>query len=67
MSQIASSMEFSADELHDAYKFSRLKRIGIGYLKAIETPCVRRALCNVAAARRKAKQHGTPAPISQAI
>lgn len=55
MAQLASKMEISADELHDAYKFSKLRKIGVGYLQAIATPSILRALHNVAAARRKAQ------------
>jgi len=43
------------DELHEAYVFSRLRRIGIGYVQAIESPDILAALRGTALAR-KAKQ-----------
>ena len=47
--------EITADDLHDAYVFARLRKIGIGYAKAIESPSILAGLRGTALAR-KAKQ-----------
>jgi lambda repressor-like predicted transcriptional regulator len=53
--RVSKPCEITADDLHDAYVFCRLRRIGIGMAKVIETPALSIALRNTAIAR-KAKQ-----------
>lgn len=59
--QISKPPAITADDLHDAYLFARLRRLGIGYLQAIETPSIYAALRGTTLARKK-QQHGKPAP-----
>ena len=62
-------------ELHDAYRFARLRWLGIGYLQAIETPSILTALRNTALARKRPQQpcpeqcrrDGDPAPIQREL
>ena len=59
--------DITADDLHDAYRFARLRRIGIGYVTAITSPDLLAALRNTALAmKRKQQQHGIPAPVQRA-
>jgi hypothetical protein len=58
---VARPCEITADDLHDAYVFCRLRRLGIGYVKAIETPAILIALRNTLKAMKR-KQNGNPAP-----
>lgn len=53
---IARACEITADDLHDAYVFCRLRRLGIGMAKVLETPSLYAALCNTAIARQKKRQ-----------
>ena len=53
--QVRQPCEITADDLHDAYLFARLRKIGIGYVQAIESPDILAALRGTALAR-KARQ-----------
>lgn len=44
--------EITADDLHDAYVFARLRRIGIGMAKVLETPHLYAALRSTAIAMK---------------
>lgn len=47
----------SAEELRQAYRFARLRSVGIGFSKAIETPHLYTALhCTAQALKRKQQQ-----------
>ncbi len=56
--------EPNADELTNAYKRARLRRVGISYQKAITTPCIRIALRCTAIALRS-KQPAQPTCVNQ--
>jgi hypothetical protein len=58
--QVSNPCEISAEDLHDAYVFCKLRRIGIGYVQAIETPAILKCLRNTAIARERAKQQSKP-------
>lgn len=59
---VARPCEITADDLHDAYLFCKLRRMGIGYVKAIETPAILTALRGTAKAMKLKQQNGNPAP-----
>ncbi|OGT03320.1 MAG: hypothetical protein A2143_08110 [Gallionellales bacterium RBG_16_57_15] len=60
---MTNDIHITADELHDAYRFAQLRRIGIGYVTAITAPDILAALRGTALMmKRKKQQHGTPAP-----
>ncbi len=63
--QLSQSCQITADDLHDAYVFAKLRRLGIGYLKAIETPAIFAALRGTALALKR--KHDTPASPQQAL
>ena len=54
--QVSQPCEITADDLHDAYVLCRLRRLGIGYLKAISTPSIAVALRAIATKRKKQQQ-----------
>lgn len=56
--QVQKPCEITAEDLHDAYVFCRLRRLGIGMAKVLETPSLYAALCNTAIARKKKRQQG---------
>jgi hypothetical protein len=68
MNLAAERQTITADELHAAFKASRLKFTkGYGLLTAMQKPIVRWSLELQALSMRKSKQqHGTPAPMQQA-
>jgi hypothetical protein len=45
--------EITALDIDRAYRLSRLRDEGIGFVRAIETPLFYRALCNTALAMKK--------------
>ena len=60
--------DITADDLHEAYRFARLRQRGIGYVQAIESPDILAALRGTALARkRKQQQHGIPAPVQREL
>ncbi len=61
--QITGPNEITIDDLHEAYLLCRLRRLGIGMAKVMETPSLYLALQTTARAMKKKKQqHGKPAP-----
>ena len=53
-------------DLHEAYRFARLRRIGIGYVTAITAPDILAALRGTALMmKRKKQQHGTLANLTK--
>lgn len=57
--------EITADDLHDAYLIARLRKLGIGYLQALETPAIAAALRGTAMMLKR--QHAQPAANQQEI
>ena len=49
-------IEITEDDLHDAYRFARLRRIGIGYLTAITSPDLLAALRGTALMMKRQRQ-----------
>jgi hypothetical protein len=54
--QVKQACEITAADLHDAYVFCRLRRMGIGMVKVHETPALEIALRNTAIAINKKKE-----------
>lgn len=60
--------DITHDDLHDAYLFARLRKIGIGYVQAMTSPDILAALRGTALMmKRKKYQHGIPAPVQQGL
>lgn len=55
----------SADDLHDAYLLAKLRKLGIGYLQALETPAIYAAMRGTALALKR--KHDAPASPQQAL
>jgi len=56
--------DITPDDLHDAYLFAQLRKRGIGYVQAMESPDILAALRGTALARKRNQQKiNNPAPV----